>query len=291
MIPESQFDTWARQGATTKAQTAHHSIRDALDQWKQWSDGVKFDTYLQGSYRNSTNIWRDSDVDLVVELTSIVRYDTSQLTVWELQQFNSSTQWVSYGWLNFRNEVLSALNAYYGSSRVDPSGKKSIKVGGFDGLVADVVVCMKLIKYFSYPFNWVEGMTFHVPSEYRWVENYPKLHCDKGEQKNLRNDWYKPTVRIFKNIKRYMVDRGLLPDGIAPSYFLECMLYNVPDNRFNTNYRTTFSNVLSWLLNANLANFQCQNEQMSLFGYKGEQWRIEHAKTYLKALSDLDKSW
>ena len=99
------LDTWAQIRARQKAENAHLSIRRALNQWNNWSTGVQHDDYLQGSYRNSTNIWRDSDVDLVVELTSVARFDTSDLSFSELQQFNASINWVSYDWANFREEV------------------------------------------------------------------------------------------------------------------------------------------------------------------------------------------
>jgi hypothetical protein len=294
-IPESQFDTWAKQGATSKAQTAHLSIRRALSQWTGWSTGLRYDDYLQGSYRNYTNIWRDSDVDLVVELTSVARFDTTELNAWDLQQFNTSINWVSYDWADFRQEVLRALYAYYEASRIDPTGKKTIKVGGFDGLYADVVVCMKHYKYRRYPVqsahDCVEGMTFFVPSEYRWVVNYPKLHIANGEQKNTQNGWYKSTVRIFKNMKRYMVDNRLLGDGVAPSYFLECMLYNVPNSQFGTSYQTTFLSVIDWIAKSNLDQFMCQNGQLELFGASPEQWSSDRAITYLKAALDLYQNW
>ena len=51
-------------------------------------------------------------------------------------------------------------------------------------------------------------MTFYVPAENRWVINYPKLHYKKGVEKNQNTDGkYKPTVRMFKNVRTYLIDR------------------------------------------------------------------------------------
>ncbi len=78
-IPESQLETWSNRGATVISQNTHESIRTALDS----SDLIKkckYTVYLQGSYKNSTNIYADSDVDVVVQLTSLYYYDIDGLT-------------------------------------------------------------------------------------------------------------------------------------------------------------------------------------------------------------------
>jgi tRNA nucleotidyltransferase (CCA-adding enzyme) len=75
-IPESPH-----QGATKTAQATHESIRSALTTASGSLVKDKDITmYLQGSYKNSTNIRGDSDVDLVVLLNSTFLYDTSGLT-------------------------------------------------------------------------------------------------------------------------------------------------------------------------------------------------------------------
>jgi len=51
-IPLSQLSTWSNQGGTTSAQQTHLSIRGLLE-----NKYTGINTYLQGSYRNSTNIY------------------------------------------------------------------------------------------------------------------------------------------------------------------------------------------------------------------------------------------
>jgi hypothetical protein len=164
-------------------------------------------------------------------------------------------------------------------------------------LPADVVVCLQYRKYPSYPQDvdeYVEGMKFYVPSENRWVVNYPKIHYDNGVTKNSRpgtNGWYKPTVRLFKNARTYLVDRGRISADLAPSYFLECLLYNVPNDRFGSSFQDTFCNVVSWLRNADLSCFICQNEQLLLFGNLPEQWSVEKARHFLQLMASLWDNW
>ena len=136
-ILESQLERWARHIEAQNAQRAHHSIRTALEGYSEWPDGVKYEVYLQGSYRNDTNIRGDSDVDLVVQLNSTFYY--SNLTDEQKRRFRFTT--ARYRWEDFRNDVLRALREHYGPGRIQ-EGKKSLKVRT-SYLPADVVVCLQ----------------------------------------------------------------------------------------------------------------------------------------------------
>ena len=61
-ISESQLETWSHIGAQTTAKLTHESVRNAIDSYK-FPNGVCKDMYLQGSYKNDTNIYADMDVD------------------------------------------------------------------------------------------------------------------------------------------------------------------------------------------------------------------------------------
>jgi hypothetical protein len=77
-IPESQLKTWANQGAAGMAKSTYASIRNALQEELNLPP-TSYDVYLQGSYRNDTNIYADMDVDVVVELTDGFYYDVGRL--------------------------------------------------------------------------------------------------------------------------------------------------------------------------------------------------------------------
>ncbi|AKX96031.1 nucleotidyltransferase [Moorella thermoacetica] len=294
-IPEKQLETWAHQGAISTAKSTHESVRNALFESKSLRQ-MDLDVYLQGSYKNSTNIRGDSDVDIIVQLNSVFIPDTSGLSSSEREQFVMTYGDAAYSWDNFRTDVLKALREYYGSKAITESNK-SIKVAGVSGrLPSDVVVCLQYRKYRRFrgigDEDYIEGIIFYTLVERRKVINYPKKHYVNGVNKQKRTDnFYKRTVRMFKNARTYLVDNGTVDAKLAPSYFLECLLYNVPDRFFTTSYQETFYQVLKWLCQTNLSGFTCQNEQLPLFGSSPEQWSETRAQKLIESLVKLWNQW
>lgn len=298
-IPETKLETWSHRGAVQMSKDTHLSIRKALTNYQNFPANINFDVYLQGSYRNHTNIRGDSDVDVVIELKSAFYRDISKLSENEtklyLEYYNDST----YTWKDFRLDVLNALKGYYGDSVVT-EGKKSLKLGNPNGgrLPADIVVCLEHRNFLKFldPTNqyYIEGMTFYVPFENRWIIGYPKLHYENSTKKNssdATDDWYKPVVRIFKNAREYLIDNQKISNDLAPSYFIEGLIYNVPNKEFGTNFNKTVYNILYWLNNADYSNFVCPNEQLLLFGNSPEQWSEQNARAFLSALIGAWNNW
>jgi hypothetical protein len=308
-IPESQLETWSHQGAVTAAQSTHGSIRTALAAGTSLVKEKAYEAYLQGSYKNDTNVRADSDVDLVVQLNSTFEYDLSALSPPESLLFHQNYPGVaSYSWLNFRSDVLEALRAYYdetGFARfflgdsVVSEGDKAISVVRRSGrLPAHVLVCLHYRKYQHFygagSERYVHGVVFYTRSTKRRVINFPKPHYDNGVEKNARsrtNGWYKPIVRVFKNARTKLIERRIIQADLAPSYFLECLVYNVPDSMFGQSYQQSVYKTLKHLSSGLISNFVCQNQQMPLFGTTAEQWSEESARETVKALVTLWNDW
>ena len=256
-ISETQLSTWSGLGAQQGSASTYQSIKSALNA-HSWPQGMDHEVYLQGSYPNHTNIRGDSDVDVVVE-TSNVFYNDAQS---HLQSQLGLTGGAAYAFDEFRAEVKKALVNYYGSRAV-ADGDKCLKVSGNSSrLDADVVPCVRF-RHYQNTVVASKGITFWTLSRIQ-VVNYPKVHLDNGSAKNLQcASNYKPNVRVFKNARNRA-------GNDFPSYFLECMLYNVPNNCYSNSFRTTFLDTLSYLENAKnngvLASFHCQNEQQLIFG-------------------------
>jgi len=281
-IPESQLETWANQGAITTAKSTADSIKNALNSYTDWPDGIDFEVYLQGSYKNDTNIRGDSDVDVTAQLNSTFYSNLS-----EDQKGILGLTPASYHLSDFGADVLKILKNYYGQSQIT-EGNKSIKIKANNGrLPADVVVCSQYRRYKTVnSYDYIEGMCFWTKNDNRQVINYPKAHYDNGVTKHQNSSkWYKPMVRLFKNC------RGNISGDATPSYFLECMLYNAPNSKFGTSYGDTFCNILNWFNENSLDNFVCQNEQLNLFGTSQEQWSTSEAKTFIKNLISLWNNW
>jgi hypothetical protein len=297
-IPESQLETWSGQGAVTTAKNTHESIRKALTAQNSPIKDKSFEIYLQGSYKNDTNIRGDSDVDVVAQLNQTFQYDVSGLPEVQQQAFDKAYDNATYSWADFRRDVLQALQSYFGKAEVS-EGNKSIKIKPSSGrLPADVIPCLEYRKYLTFQTiqsqNYVPGITFLTLREQRRIINFPIPHYNNGVAKNSQsqtNGWYKPTVRVFKNCRTYMEDHGTLADGIAPSYYVECLLYNAPNRHFGTSYQATLYNILKWLSEADLTNLICQNGQTTLFGTTPEQWTTQNAKTFITRLITLWNDW
>ncbi len=116
-IPESQLTTWANQGAITTAKSTADSLKNALNSYSDWPSGVDFEVYLQGSYKNDTNIRAnirgDSDVDVVAHLNSTFYSNLSE----EQKRILGLTP-ATYHLSNFRSDVLKILKNYYGQSQI-----------------------------------------------------------------------------------------------------------------------------------------------------------------------------
>jgi Nucleotidyltransferase domain len=149
-IPEAQLQTWSNQGAVATAKATHESVRNALSQATALS-GRSFHVFLQGSYKNDTNIRGDSDVDIVVRLNSTFHYDLSLLDAAQQARWAEAYPTrATYVWEHFRGDVLAALVAYYGAGSVNP-GRNAVTIAAGGGrLSADVVVATQYYLYTSF---------------------------------------------------------------------------------------------------------------------------------------------
>lgn len=293
-LSEAQLETWSKKGAVTKLINAHESIREALLSDNSPIKGKNMEFYLQGSYKNNTNVRANSDVDVVIQLNDVFYKDISLLSAEQQNLYKSSHSDATYNFWNFRADVIQALTDYYGSTKIT-AGNKSIKLTGDASRVnADVVPCIQYRKYKRFQSltdqYYVEGISFFTQSEKRQIINYPKKHYEKGCSKNSpeqTNGWFKPTVRMFKNARSKLIDDKIIHEKLAPSYFIECLVYNVPKINFGNDWASTYYNVLDWLSKEDFAKFLCQSEQTYLFGDSPEQWNVNDAKTLVTKLQEL----
>jgi hypothetical protein len=292
-IPESQLQTWSNLGATDLPQRTHISIRNALDSFKGWREPIKYDVYLSGSYVNSTNIHGNSDVDVVIEVTSI---SYSNLSSEEKKALEITP--ATYSWETFRQDVITALTNYYGNQYIDTTGKKAIKVRAAPGRQnADVIVATTYDLYQNGKIR-AEGITFWTQPKGDQIINFPKIHKDNGANKNSdfrTSNWYKRTIRTYKNARDKIYTNKPNLVGKFPSYFIECLLYNVPDRQFGGSYESNFVNTLNWLsaeLYKDTADqMECQNGIYYLFQPSLVTWNITDARTFVSEIVDLWNDW
>ena len=114
-ISETQLSTWANQGSTGSATTLYDRIKRALDADAQLSLR-SFDVFLQGSYRNSTNIHGESDVDVVAMLDQTYMPEYGALGAFERQQVEGTASPATYHLTDFRRDVSNAIRSAFTAS-------------------------------------------------------------------------------------------------------------------------------------------------------------------------------
>ena len=294
-IPENQLKIWAQPGTVKGAKNTHAAIRHALAR-HQWPDDVRYRTYLQGSYRNNTHLRRQSDVDVVVELTSIPIRDGSLLPDAQKRSLHRSFPEPEYGWRRFRRDVLRAITAGFGESRVQES-KKTFKLSmESPEIPVDVVVAVRYLTYTEYSsqrsYKRTEGMGLYLPTESRWTVSYPHLHRRNGVGKEkATSGWFRRTIRIFKNARAQLVEEGRLGPATARSYQIECLLYNVPDRLLAGSCQSAYSSALYWLERNDLTRFSSQNKLVPLFAGGPDSWNERDARTLIEALVKQYEDW
>ncbi len=278
-IPESTLSRWSHHQAGTAFKQAHVPIREALDAYKGLSQ-FNYEIFLQGSYKNDTNLGGDSDVDVVVRLAQKLKPGVAALSGEQLQE-DGSHRFVLERWQSFRDHAMKAMRARFGNAV--KSGRKTLKLPkGKIPADADLVVTL----------SYMQGIGFYLPDEERWVVSYPQQHHQRGLKKEkATNERFKRTIRMFKAARNHLVSKRVLTKEDAPSYFIECLLYNVPDRLFEQRLAATYTGILDWLKTAKLKDFKCQNGQVLLFGQGREQWSIKKARTLAKALQEMWDRW
>ena len=280
-IPDSILGPWSHHYSGKASKQAHVAIRDALASYKGLAKETKYDVFLQGSYKNDTNLRRDSDVDVVVQLAARLRPRVAALSGLQLE--HNQDHKLAYGrWKSFRKQVLKALRATYGTKAVT-TGRKSLKLAkGKIPASADVVGALRCGA----------GLAFYLPDEHRWVVSYPKRHHARGLKKELvTNGRYKRTTRMFKAARNHLVENYAIREGTAPSYFIECLLYNVPDDLFRPRLDRSYSGIVEYLAATEIQQFRCQNGVWELFGPSRDLWSMDEAQRFIRALGRLWEKW
>lgn len=289
-ISDAQLGTWSKQGPTQQFTDTYDTLKNVLADPKAPYCSRDYSIFLQGSYKNDTNVYGDSDVDVVVRLNQTFYTDLDQLSEEDKTLWNSARSDADYSLSQFKSDVLSWLRTKYGAD-ANPGSKAILIKGSGTRRDADVLVCAKLRRYHRFK-NWTdqkytEGICFFRSDGTR-IDNFPTQHSENATQKHQdTKSWFKHTVRIYKNLRNKLIQDHAIEDGLAPSYFLEGLLYNVPAGRFGGSEQQNFKDTLDWLNGADRSKFLCANEQYYLFHPTSPvTWRSEKCSQFLNAATD-----
>lgn len=294
-IPESQLDTWSKQGSVAQSRDTYATVKKALEDSGSPYYLKSFESFLQGSYANDTNVYRDSDVDVVMRLDSIWYHDAPLLPNDQYQAFERAYPGIAdYGLPEFKAQVAAWLKQKFNGVTV---GSKAIFIPGSSARRdCDILVCARFRYYYSFNSvndeSYSEGICFFLKDGTRIV-NFPKLHSDNCTTKHkATSQWFKPTVRIYKNMRNFLVNTNMLQDGMAPSYYIEGMIWNVPADMFGKSYDNTFVETFNYLDNSDRSTFTCANGIHPLLQENSHiSWSPANCQAYLDALRNLWNNW
>ncbi len=199
---------------TSQVKALHENIRSALDN----SGAHKYDTFLQGSYRNGTAIKEINDVDIVA------LYDP-----WRSPATASD-------WGSLFDEIANVLRRTSLVTGAVSLGDKCVKLG--TSPKADVVPAIS-----QSPYSSTDPVMIYSRSNRQERPNYPRTHYSNGVKKQAAaGDTYKATVRLFKRWARQYESL------VAPSFYIECAVHSVPSSKFDSYLPLSFARVGTALL-------------------------------------------
>ena len=80
-------------GPTGQFTATYQTLKSVLHSSNAPYASRSFETFLQGSYANDTNVYADSDVDIVIKTSAVYYSDTSNLSVDDKKNFDKG--WVA----------------------------------------------------------------------------------------------------------------------------------------------------------------------------------------------------
>ena len=225
----------------------------------------------------------DYDVDIAVECTDFYYYSTKGIgsDIRKAAAIKEAFRPYKGGYTSedFKRDVERALVVYYGRPAVT-RGNIAMRVREKKTtLPADVVPCFEYHYIHGQP-AYHQGTRVYKDSGGH-VHNWPKQQYDCGVAKNgLTGYRFKRMVRALKRLENELVSLGRVEE--LPSFFMECLVYNVTNEHFNNSfYVTDMRGVLAMIFNETLTAEQCKNwlevsERKYLF-HSSQPWNYTQA--------------
>lgn len=254
--------------------------------------GLKLSVVPKGSYKNNTNVRLDSDVDVAVVSHEVAYWDDSQLPASDRTRIvhRPATNWLEPAQL--RAALVTACERVAGKANVHP-GRVSIQIDAVQSrrTSVDVVPSYDFRRYVRRADGSIgmhTGMRV-VPTSGSTLTNWPDQQYKNGVAKNTRTGTrYKQLVRVMKNVENDLVAAGRIAE--LPSYFIECLVYNVPDAAFG--HSTLTEDARETILSIyNFTKDDASSHQT--LEVNGMKWLFRSGQTWTPALAKdfATKAW
>lgn len=285
---EDTLKSWINPLSKTEEERVDNTIRMVKSAINSSSDllNCTIEVFAQGSYANNTNVRQNSDIDICIMLTS--NFFSCYADGMNGLAYGFSDGTMNYN--DYKRYIVQCLNEKFGSSSVSV-GNKSIQIKCNSYRVnADVIPSYQYRNYKAINSkdsnNYIEGIKY-LASNGSEVINYPKIHISNGKEKNNQTNYvYKKVVRIMKRIRNNMVDDGVVDKDKISSFLVECLVWNVPNNKLvgHDTWESVLRSVIYYLWK-NIDDVQHQkwgevSEWLYLF-HNGRKWTDQDAKQFL----------
>jgi len=287
------FSSWSAAPSATeqaKCENAERAVRKAMDGSSKLAPHT-IEVFTQGSYANRTNVRQDSDVDICILFKDV--FFTDYTLSEGLNNSAVGLSDASYTYSDFKNDVEAALVSHFGRASV-ARGKKAFDVHANTYRIdADVVPCLEHRRYMGTPqYHWYEAGTELRPDNGGRIINWPKQNYRNGVAKNdATGRGFKGVTRILKRLRYELIDEGYTIAEAIPSYLIECLVWNVPNEYFgHALWKDDVHDVIAHLWNETRTDESCKewgevNELKYLFR-AAQPWTRSGVNSFLQVVWD-----
>lgn len=287
-ITEQQLINWSKPVSTSEDQKCQNAITQITAALKA-KFGSKISIFLQGSYRNNTNVRLNSDVDIVMRYDDAFYPDLQRLSEAEKTTYNAKRTSAGYDFDELKADTQAALKAVF-TTDVERKNKCIQVNGNTYRVTADVIPCFVLKRFKTLQTIEAEGIKFYSDDKDEII-SFPNQHYTNGTAKTEQTHrLYKRMVRILKTINNRLIDNETISDKLVSSFFIECLVYNLPNGNFvSGNYTQTLRNVIVKIdedMKSN-ADYTEVNQLLWLFSNKNPRTRqnaidfMQHCWNYM----------
>jgi hypothetical protein len=249
---EGTFSSWAEAPGKTeqdRIENTERAVRKALEKDDKLRPVTK--VFVHGSYRNRVNVRQDSDVDVGILYTGnsfCVDYPNGK------GDADFKNENATYTYADFKKDVGQALVNHFGAGSVR-RGNKAFEIRESSYRVEADVVPFFIHRRYHESGYYICGVEFHPDGGWRivnWPERlydkpwWPKQHYENAvEKNNVTGRRYKGIVRILKKLRNEMEESGFAIARPISGFVIECMSWNVPNDRY---YLNGWDNILQAVL-------------------------------------------